>query len=355
MAATNNPMISGSMASVPHHDPVSSSAFHIAGILTTVYGLDLLPPDTTSVAVLWLLHPRLQTQECMAPVASAAIRHWTSHGSPRQTGLIAVSFDQRNHGSRLVDTLANEAWRQGNKRHAMDMFSIYHGTAADTSLLLSYLPAYLFPRNEHTITQNLVLGVSLGGHAAWHCLLHEPRITAAVSVIGSPDYQRLMTDRAAKTKLHSFLASTPPGRDFLGSEDFPRALVEQVEKYDPAGLLLGELDAVTGNDWEHEPSDAEKIRLRPILRDRLAGKKILCLSGGKDKLVPYKCGEPFLRWLKSASADDGWWKEGRLQVQDVIDPEAGHEFSAMMRQASVEFITRVLAGDTGQEARTSKI
>lgn len=39
--------------------------------------------------------------------------------------MIAVSFDQRNHGSRLVDEVANAAWRQGNERHAIDMFSGY--------------------------------------------------------------------------------------------------------------------------------------------------------------------------------------------------------------------------------------
>lgn len=127
MAATNNPMISGSMASVPNPNPVSATTLHIAGILTTVHGLDLLPPssDVSSVAVLWLLHPRLQTQECMASAAADSIHAWYKKSGDKSTGLIAVSFDQRNHGTRLVDKLANEAWRQGNKRHAVDMFSIY--------------------------------------------------------------------------------------------------------------------------------------------------------------------------------------------------------------------------------------
>ncbi|KAF4550358.1 Hypothetical protein D9617_17g046260 [Elsinoe fawcettii] len=353
MAATNNPMISGSMASVPNPHPVSSTTIHVAGILTTVYGLDLLPPSsqTSDVAILWLLHPRLQTQECMAPVAAAAIRDWYAKGGDRKTGLIAIAFDQRNHGTRLADKLANEAWRQGNKRHALDMFSIYHGTARDVSLLLDYIPSYVFPHNERTITQNLVLGISLGGHAAWHCLLHEPRISAAVAVIGCPDYTRLMTDRAAKSKLPTYASSTPPGRNFLGSEDFPKSLVEQVEKYDPAGLLLGELDMVTGDDWKHEPSHAEKVRLQPILRDKLRGKKILCLSGGADKLVPYACGEPFLGWLKNATKPGGWWSDGDFHIEDRIDPTAGHEYSAKMREQAVEFIVKALAGHSVVKSR----
>ncbi len=111
-----------------HHEhssgPISKQVFIIAGILTTVYGLDELSSDVQEVACLWLLHPRLQTQECMQPIASRAISHW--NGQRRSTkGLVAVSFDQRNHGSRLVDAAANEAWRSGNPRHAQDMFSIY--------------------------------------------------------------------------------------------------------------------------------------------------------------------------------------------------------------------------------------
>ncbi|KAF2223946.1 hypothetical protein BDZ85DRAFT_295099 [Elsinoe ampelina] len=353
MAATNNPMISGSMASVPNPNPVPSTTFHVAGILTTVYGLDLLPPPSqvSSVAILWLLHPRLQAQECMAPVAAAAIREWYSKGGDRKTGLIAVAFDQRNHGTRSADKLANEAWRQGNKRHALDMFSIYHGTARDVSILLDYIPAYIFPHVERTITQNLVLGISLGGHAAWHCLLQEPRITTAIAVIGCPDYTRLMTDRAAKSKLPAYVTSSPPGRGFIGSEDFPNSLMEQVEKYDPAGLLLGELDMVTGDDWKYEPSHTEKVRLQPILRDKLGGKKILCLSGGADKLVPYACGEPFLRWLENATKQGGWWSDGGFQLEDYVDPGAGHEYSAEMRKRAVAYICRALAEDDGIKSK----
>ena len=71
----------------------------------------------------------------MTAIAIAAITEWnkkieqgitTAGSSPESArGLIAVSFDQRNHGTRLVDLLANEAWRQGNPRHAQDMFSIF--------------------------------------------------------------------------------------------------------------------------------------------------------------------------------------------------------------------------------------
>lgn len=110
---------------------VSKQTIPIAGILTTVYGLSELPADATEIACLWLLHPRLQTQACMQPIAASTIGEYNRRareqraGKGARRGLIAVSFDQRNHGSREVDKLANEAWRAGNPRHAQDMFSIY--------------------------------------------------------------------------------------------------------------------------------------------------------------------------------------------------------------------------------------
>ncbi len=102
-----------------------------------------------------------------------------------------MAFDQRNHGSREVDKLANEAWIHGNPNHAQDMFSIFHGTAVDTSLLMDHLGSYVFStQGEPVIEQHFVLGISLGGHAAWQVIFHEPRVSAAVVIIGCPDYMR---------------------------------------------------------------------------------------------------------------------------------------------------------------------
>lgn len=105
--------------------PVSKHIFTIVGISATVFGLDELTPGVREVACLWLLHPRLQTQACMGPLAAAALNDWNNQDERRKIGLVAVTFDQRNHGSREVDPLANDAWRSGNERHAQDMFSIY--------------------------------------------------------------------------------------------------------------------------------------------------------------------------------------------------------------------------------------
>jgi len=299
----------------------------------------------------------------MKPIGTAMVNIWNEHIGKsgyrgHKRGLIAVTIDQRNHGSREVMRSANEAWGQGNATHAQDMFSIYHGTSQDVSLLITHLPSYIFPTSSHTMDLNLLLGISLGGHATWHSLLAEPRITTGVVVIGCPDYVRLMTDRARHSKLDTYTSSSPPGRDFLGSKGFPKALVEAVEKYDPAGLLLGELDTVTGDEHLHEPSDAEKTRLRPIMRDTLGGKRILLLSGGKDKLVPYQAGESFYVWLKNAlKKDGGWFNDRGTVLEDIVDESAGHEYSQKMATEAARFVVEALSGEGDAKAgtRTSKI
>lgn len=344
MAATNNPLEPAS-ADQP---TISTQTHTIAGILTHVHGLAELPPSTSTVACLWLLHPRLQTAQKMEPIAAAIISAWNARihfrrAGSKPPGLIAVSFDQRNHGSRLVDKQHNEAWKQGNPRHAQDMFGCIHGTATDTSQIMDHLSSYiLLGKGAPEITQHFVLGISLGGHAAWHCILAEPRVTAAVVGIGCPDYTRLMADRARLSKLKSYTETTPPGVDFLGSSDFPPALMKAIAKYDPTGLLLrGQPDFA-----ESDPA-AKKAKtdyMKTLLRERLQGKSILNLSGRDDKLVPYAAGEAFLKVFKQALDEE---PSLEIQFEDVLFDGVGHAFPQAMVTKSSEWICGLLAGENG--------
>jgi pimeloyl-ACP methyl ester carboxylesterase len=286
----------------------------------------------------------------MAPIAAQVIHAWNSSDSHRSRnhtkGLIAVSFDQRNHGSREVDKLHNEAWRQGNPRHAQDMFSCYHGTATDTSQLISHLESYVFvSASSPKITKHLCLGISLGGHAAWHCVLADPRITAAVVGIGCPDYTRVMTDRARLSKLETYTQSTPPGSAFLGSVDFPKALLDAVVQYDPAGLLLpNSFNPSRPNELSPLPDQARLDRMKKLMRDRLQGKRILNLSGKEDKLVPYAAGEPFLKAFKQIIEED---KSLDVGFEDMLFDGVGHAFPKQMADKATAWICEVLAKDGG--------
>ncbi len=79
----------------------------------------------------------------MADIASRCVTTWNdkvAHGvegaASAERGLIALAFDQRNHGTRLVHKPANESWRGGNATHAQDMFSVMAGTVSDNILLM---------------------------------------------------------------------------------------------------------------------------------------------------------------------------------------------------------------------------
>lgn len=332
--------------------PVSWKRFNIAGTLVTIYGLQELPAKPSAVTCFWLLHGRGDTQDSMSFTAAAFINTWNERRKDGDMNLICVCFDQRNHGSRMIDNRANESWKGGNPTHGPDMFTLFSGTAQDVSMLITHLPSYLpFRPVEHFCG-----GVSLGAHATWQAVMRDSRITAGMMVIGCADYARLMTDRAIRSKLASCTNSDPPGRDFLGSDDFPQALIEAVEQFDPAGILLGELDTVTGDDHLHPPSETEKARLRPIMREKLAGKKLIALSGGRDRLVPYEQSEPFLTWLKKAlDKNDGWFNDCGTELEDILDPDARHEFSAPMRKEAERWLCDLLAGNPDKARRSSKM
>jgi hypothetical protein len=142
-----------SLAGVTSNRPPSlKNLFAIAGIQVNVFGLNELLSQGSEVACLWLLHPRLVTKESMASIVKATICDWNDKKKEISTskGLIAVSFDQRNHGTRMIDPLANEAWRQGNPRHAQDTFSIFRkpsyspcNSATLTETHIGYCPRYI--------------------------------------------------------------------------------------------------------------------------------------------------------------------------------------------------------------------
>ena len=187
--ATPNPM-----AALPPPPPVSKQTIHMAGILVDVYGLAEVGDEITGITLLWLHHPRLRAKEDMADIAARAVAGWKAHqtaAAPAGRGphaVVALAFDQRNHGTRLAAPRANEAWRQGNPTHAQDMFGVIAGTAADTQGLMDLAEGYLFPARPPLTLGHIVLGVSLGGHSAWQLMFADERVAAAVVVIGCPDF-----------------------------------------------------------------------------------------------------------------------------------------------------------------------
>lgn len=156
-----------------------------------------------------------------------------------------------------------------------------------------------------------------------------------------------MTDRARLSKRKTHTSSA--GADFLGSKDFPSALISSIKKWDPKGSLFGT------NDIEFSPSEFEQARLREALDTRIKGKRILVCSGGDDKLVPYRSSQPFLQFLKNATG--GWYRDGHVYLEDNVYAGIGHKFSAEMSKDTVRFVadTLALASSTSAGKSGSKI
>ena len=186
--------------------------------------------------------------------------------------------------------------------------------------------------------------------------MSDVRFGAAVIVVGCPDYMALMSDRARKSKLKSWTSSDPPGSQFFGSPDFPQALLDTVELYDPASMLISVLDK-NDEDRLSSLSDAERERLKPIMEERLGGRKILNMAGRSDKLVPYACGEPYLKFLKSAIAPGSWFSDKGTQLEDIVFDGVGHEFTPAMKARAVDFISDFLADEESRptQGKPSKI
>lgn len=342
----------------PKFNPVISiTKFHIAGIAVQVLGLNELPSDCTSITTLWLLHPRLQNAESMIPLGTLCINSYNATRGDRKEGIIGVTFDQRNHGARLVDEKSNGSWRDGNERHAQDMHSCYNGTAVDVSLLIDHLGSYIFENfpagaKLPDLERNLVMGVSLGGHAGWQLLFAESRIEGAAVIIGCPDYTAVMTDRARLSKRKTYIQDN--GASFHGSKDFPQALVDAIGVWDPRGILFGTSPVLTNPPVPLGPSEA--ARLMEILDERVKGKNLLVLSGAADKLVPYKFTEPFVKFLEEAIKAGGWWEEGALKLKNVAYEGVGHEVCGGMVEECVRWVNDIMKVEEGSSSpRESKI
>ncbi|KAH9057891.1 Alpha/Beta hydrolase protein [Lactarius vividus] len=217
-----------------------------------------------SVIVLFFLHGRTKSADHIDPIARAAFswaaeKEASSREAPRD--FMVVTFDQRNHGKRMVDQRGNLGWgknaNQRDERRAVDMYSTSIGAVKDVSFLIDVLPSYVFPHDERIIGEWVLAGFSLGGHATWLALRHEPRIRIGIPICGCVDIFALLEQ----------------GADRLGiprtAPYFPESLRALVAAYSPTAAPPG----------------------------AFVGKRILVLSGADDTIVPWSASRAFVEAL----------------------------------------------------------
>ncbi|PWN52502.1 hypothetical protein IE53DRAFT_385043 [Violaceomyces palustris] len=225
-------------------------------------------------------------------------------GGQDQRDCIIVNFDARNHGHRMTNKDGQLAWKQGNTRHALDLYGMITGTARDVSFIVDFLAPYLFPHDERNISAFAVTGKSLGGHSVWHVLAEEPRITVGVPFIGMPDYSKLLQDRTRT----SFVSNGPP--------TVPASLKNLISSIDPAMKQFDVFDPSKNPFW---------------------GKKVCVCSGREDRLVKWDWNQGFLNALVLGEPNSRGGMDG-LRV--VLVDNVGHEVTEHMVEEAGDWIWR---------------
>jgi hypothetical protein len=157
-----------------------------------------------------------------------------------------------------------------------------------------------------------------------------------------------MIGRAKNSQLETY--TKDEGATFIGSSDFPLALVASVKRWDPRGLLFGTGEIPT------EASPDEQARLRSLLDGTIKNKRALICSGGDDKLVPYRASRPLVEFLAAATGKGGWYEDGGVYLENNVYNGVGHKFSDGMVKDSIRFVSDTLAGVSNVgTGRTSKI
>ena len=61
------------------------------------------------------------------------------------------------------------------------------------------------------------------------------------------------------------------------------------------------------------------------------------MAGGADRLVPYKCSQPFIRWFQRA-VQPGRWSDVTIVFEDLVFQNVGHEMSPEMASKASQFL-----------------
>ncbi|KAL2837566.1 Alpha/Beta hydrolase protein [Aspergillus pseudoustus] len=179
---------------LPKSTPRSSkTAINIAGVLIYLYGIDELhPKQAQDTVVLFHIHGRTRDYHDGEDFAHQVLFETRRHDTLSK-GLVVATMDNRNHGTRAIDTVAVQDWKGGNPKHAQDMLSMMDGIVADIRIVMKFLQTYV--EGRFNPTQFIISGMSLGGHVAWNMLAEEPRLTAAIVIVGSPNLTDMMVER----------------------------------------------------------------------------------------------------------------------------------------------------------------
>lgn len=195
---------------------------------------------------------------------------------------VCATYDQPNHGTRLINKAQNSGWKSGNKHHFSQMLAAIEQSASEVTTILQFLPAYL---PELHGVKHLVSGISLGGHITWY--VGAKGIADGIApIIGCPNLPDMFRERAAKQD------------SFEAHEILPTVVMDLATR-----------------------------RKEEIAALRESGTPILALCGKEDTLVPARFTENFF-------ASDRQKNHGL-----IIETGAGHEVTPAMVTKLCEWVS----------------
>ncbi|KAI8592472.1 Alpha/Beta hydrolase protein [Geranomyces variabilis] len=281
--------------------PTDPTQLVLGGLEVFIFGAVPAPRTGASTSAVFFLHGRHSSARESFAVCQDLHSQLSTLLAPNPAPLV-ITFDQRNHGTRLVDPARNGAWKDGNTTHAMDMYSLQWGTAVDVSTLIDTLPMAL----AVDVSAWGVCGISLGGHATLLALANEPRLECGVAIIGCGDYLALMTNRAArmtrKAKTPEEAVLLPPASETAVN----RQLLALLKLRDPVN--------------------------RP---EAFGGKAVLLLNGGADKLVPAECNQGFIARVRDLMTP-------AKAFQEIVEDGIGHETTDTMKASTAQWFAKYL-------------
>ncbi|OKL61830.1 hypothetical protein UA08_02483 [Talaromyces atroroseus] len=297
----------------------SKTELVIGGVKAYIYGLEEAKQQKYSdVAVLYHVHGRTRNYLTSEGFAHEVLDRYRRDGAPKKAGLIAVAFDARNHGERMISVQANDGWGEGNETHAQDLVSMVSGSAQDVELLIDYLPAYL---PEFQTFYNIMSGISLGGHTSW----------------------RLATSSiATKGKLHGLAI-------IVGCPNLSAMLLSRLGvDLDALGVSLDQVRTVPYSELSAKLNKSQRTRWPRALSELFAGFDretderfprhipTYILNGKLDSLVPDKFTQP---WVAKRRA------EGYENIDYFVQENAGHSCTDQMVENIAQWLARLFSRD----------
>jgi dienelactone hydrolase len=260
-----------------------------------------LPGDGRRPAVI-VLHGTGDRKESMIPLLEALA----------DRGFLAVATDGRHHGERAkgpgdYPQAILQAYRTGRGHPFL------YDTAWDAMRLVDYLQS----RPDVDGARIGMMGISKGGMETYLTAAADPRVAAAVPVIGVQSFRWALEHDRWQARVETiFGAVMGAARDSLRPVD--------------ADFVQEFYDRVVPGIYEEFDG--------PAMLPLIAPRPLLVVNGDSDELTPLEGVR------QAAAAAESAYRDARAEekFQLLVQPNAGHEFTPAAQRAAFDWLVRWL-------------